>query len=149
MLTYIFKPKLDVKLGLSYGAYLAFSENAIFVGVLVLPNYLLLNVPFIPLLLAVHVMDRVSSFILHLFWGFSASISFINKDIKYLLISMPYGMVDALTAYFDLTHAIYTVLDYILNRVTNLFTHTYLRKRKNHWLISSFFLISLYCELKQ
>ncbi|AOL16637.1 hypothetical protein BFU36_07910 [Sulfolobus sp. A20] len=106
----VFKPKLDIQLGLSYGVYLAFYENAILLGLLLFPDYLILNIPFSLTLLISHIMDRLSSLILHLFWGFSSVLAIMKKDIKYLLISMPYGMVDSLTAYIDLTRAIPPVL---------------------------------------
>ncbi len=106
----LLKPKLDVQLGLSYGAYLAFYENTILLGLLSFPSYLILNVPISLTLLISHVMDRLSSLTLHLFWGFSSTLSVLKRDIKYLLISMPYGMVDALAAYNDLTKAIPIIL---------------------------------------
>ncbi|TRM97182.1 hypothetical protein DJ527_12175, partial [Sulfolobus sp. F1] len=86
----VFKPKLDIQLGLSYGVYLAFYENAILLGLLLFPDYLILNIPFSLTLLISHIMDRLSSLILHLFWGFSSVLAIMKKDIKYLLISMPY-----------------------------------------------------------
>ncbi|AHC52621.1 hypothetical protein SUSAZ_09440 [Sulfolobus acidocaldarius SUSAZ] len=104
------KAKVNGQLGLSYGSYLAFYENAIFLGLLSLSNYLILSVPFSPLSFALYGLERTSSFILHLFWGFASALSVSKKDIKYLFISMPYGMTDSFVAYYDLSHSISLVL---------------------------------------
>ncbi len=103
----VFKPKgLNANLGLSYGAYLAFCENAVLLGVLSLPNYLIVSLSISASQILAHTLDRLSSFLLHTFWGFSATLSMTKKDLRYLLISMPYGMTDSLAAYYDFTHAI-------------------------------------------
>ncbi|AAY81372.1 hypothetical protein [Sulfolobus acidocaldarius] len=114
------KAKVNGQLGLSYGSYLAFYENAIFLGLLSLPNYLLLSVQFSVLSLALYGLERISSFILHLFWGFSSALSASKKNIKYLSVSMPYGMVDSVAAYYQLSHNISLVSTEIISLVVSI-----------------------------
>lgn len=105
----------DISYGFSYGVYLAFSENALLVGLLSLPSYILILLGLAPTpinltttstilsSLIPYTLDRISSLVLHTFWGFSAYLSILKNNKLYLVISMPFGMLDSLTAWWDFT----------------------------------------------
>ncbi|MQL55750.1 hypothetical protein [Acidianus ambivalens] len=92
----------------TYGIGLAFWENAIFLGLLELPNaFIETTTTVLPLLyvLVIKIMDRTSSLFIHYSWGVSAYYSFWRKELKYIFAVAPLGMVDSLVAYVDLTHS--------------------------------------------
>ncbi|MBB5254411.1 hypothetical protein [Sulfurisphaera ohwakuensis] len=117
----------------TYGVSLAFWENGVLVGLIpmlesvFLPNE---NLPML-MLIAVKIMDRSSSLLVHYSWGVCAYLSYWKKDIKYLLSVAPLGFVDSLTAYVHLTHGnLFTASlpTLILGIVGFLVTRHYLRK---------------------
>jgi len=83
-------------------------ENAIFVGLLELPNaFFETTTTVLPLLyiVIIKIMDRTSSLLIHYSWGISAYYSFLRKELKYIISVAPLGMVDSLAAYVNLTHS--------------------------------------------
>lgn len=92
----------------TYGIGLAFWENAIFLGLLGLPNaFIETTTTVLPLLyvLVIKIMDRTSSLFIHYSWGVSAYYSFWRKELKYIFAVAPLGMADSLVAYVKLTHS--------------------------------------------
>lgn len=111
----------------AYGLSLAFMENAILVGGLALinltANYLVIASGQTSLAQYVHdklmasnpalfygtfsalpivgysVVERTSSLILHYSWGFLAVTSVSTGKLRYLLVALPFGFVDALVPY--------------------------------------------------
>ncbi|MDT7901390.1 MAG: hypothetical protein RRE78_05765 [Acidianus sp.] len=97
----------------TYGIGLAFWENAIFVGLLELPNaFIETTTTVLPLLyiVIIKIMDRTSSLLIYYSWGISAYYSFWRKELKYIFTVAPLGMVDSLTAYVNLTHSSYFII---------------------------------------
>ncbi|WP_052883148.1 hypothetical protein [Thermoproteus tenax] len=102
----------------TYGVSLAFWENAVLLGISEVIAGLLFNLTALPpslasmlastpflFLASVKIIDRTSSLLLHYSWGVSAYHSYWRKDVKYILITAPFGMVDSLAAYVQLTKA--------------------------------------------
>jgi hypothetical protein len=98
----------EAKMGFTYGIYLAFWENFILLGLLDLLNLSQLTsstVNFIPLLLP-HFLDRVTSLLAHMYWGFMDYMAVFRGKLRYLFMAMPLGFIDSLAAWWDLTKAI-------------------------------------------
>jgi hypothetical protein len=92
----------------TYGIGLAFWENVIFEGLLELPNAFIATtttVLSLSYIVAIKIMDRTSSLLIHYSWGVSAYYSFWRKELKYIISMAPLGMVDSLAAYVNLTHS--------------------------------------------
>jgi len=92
----------------TYGIGLAFWENAIFVGLLELPYAFIATTTTalsLSYFVAIKIMDRTSSLLIHYCWGVSAYYSFWRKELKYIISVAPLGMVDSLAAYVNLTHS--------------------------------------------
>jgi uncharacterized membrane protein YhfC len=113
---------MDVSDAEGYGVSLAFWENAILLGVLSLINllvtYLLISQGLMPQSLydnlvsanpglfyspqrlavpiALGLLERISSFLVHFAWGFLCVLSAYLRKPVYLAIALPMGMVDAL-----------------------------------------------------
>lgn len=104
--------------GWAYGSYLAFFENAIYIGGLTLltllayqflvsggqgqnpyaSNYLLTSIPV--------GIERIISFLAHAVWGYIAFFAAAKKKPFYLLLAFPLASIDSIAAWWNLTHAI-------------------------------------------
>jgi hypothetical protein len=91
----------------TYGIGLAFWENAIFVGLLELPYAFTATTTTVlsSYFVAIKIMDRTSSLLIHYCWGVSAYYSSWRKELKYIISVAPLGMVDSLAAYVSLTQS--------------------------------------------
>jgi hypothetical protein len=98
----------EAKMGFTYGIYLAFCENFILLGLSGLLNLSQLissAVNFIPLLLP-HFLDRTTSLLAHMYWGFMDYMAVFRGKLRYLFMAMPLGFIDSLAAWWALTKAI-------------------------------------------
>lgn len=104
--------------GWAYGSYLAFFENAIYIGILSLftllayqflvsgtpgqdpysADYLLTSIPV--------GFERLTSFVAHAVWGYIAFFAAAKKKPFYVLLALPLASIDSVAAWWDLTHAI-------------------------------------------
>lgn len=122
--------KLEMKDSVSYGAYLGFYENFILLGVLALLSLIVYALTpasalpqsmvsfysgsYLPFALP-HLVDRLSSMIAHMFWGFMVFISVIKRTPKYFLYSMPMAFVDSIAAWWDFTHVVsYPIISIVI-----------------------------------
>jgi len=91
-----------------YGVALAFWENAVLVGLLLLPDAFILNYTVVLTtllqLIIIKIIDRTSSLLLHYSWGVTACLSHRKNNIKYIIVTAPFGFVDSIAAYADLNH---------------------------------------------
>lgn len=134
----------DISYGFSYGVYLAFFENAILLGILYLPLYinntfgLPSNLPLDTIVLSYllpHFLDRVSSLIFHTYIGFMSFLAISTNKIAYFLLAMPFGMIDSLTAWWDLNHKPISYLEFaiiifIIN-IISIFIMLYAKNAQN------------------
>ena len=117
--------RLEARDGEGYGVSLAFWENAVLLGVLpllslVLTYFLiaddLLSPPLYQILvksdpsafyaplqlaapLALGVLERFSSFLMHFSWGYLCVLSAYLRKRSYLLLALPMGLVDAIVPF--------------------------------------------------
>lgn len=112
--------------GWAYGAYLAFFENAVLLGVLPLlslvaaasPSLQLTSNPYaanvLPLALP-YLGERTASLLAHAVWGLVAYWALWQRKPWLLLSTLPLALLDTIAAWWDFTHAVsYPVLVGIL-----------------------------------
>lgn len=91
-----------------YGVALAFWENAVLLGLLSLPYAFILNntvvLTTLLQLIITKIVDRTSSLLLHYSWGVTACLSHRKNNIKYIIVTAPFGFVDSIATYVDLNH---------------------------------------------
>lgn len=91
-----------------YGVALAFWENAVVAGFLLLPYAFVLNYTVVLATLLqviiIKIVDRTSSLLLHYSWGVTACLSHRKNNIKYILVTAPFGFVDSIVAYAHLNN---------------------------------------------
>ncbi len=121
--------------GWAYGAYLAFFENTVFIGVLGIFSLLALsllgnspqgqNTPLPAELLTVtsSAFERITSFIAHAVWGYMVFYAAMKKKPFQVLLAVPLAFIDSAAAWWDSTHAIgYPLLVLILLSFVVLFS---------------------------
>lgn len=104
------KRRMRIEAAPAYGMGLAFWENGVLLGVLALPaliwamtsgNSALQNgsPSEILWLVALGTLERVSSIIVHFSWGILTVVAAASGKMKYLIVALPMGFVDALVPF--------------------------------------------------
>lgn len=120
----------DGRSGLFYGLSLSFWESTVLIGFLTAPFNIidLIIIPFIPAgllpadassiyainylpLLLPHIIDRISSLIVHLMFGFAAYEAVKQSRVSRMLPVMSLGMIDSIAAWWDFNKGALSYLD--------------------------------------
>lgn len=124
---FAFRDAFTPERGWAYGVYLAFYENAIYIGGLGLLSLVLSDLVGLGaqsaaqltlnsiLLIALSAVERIISLIAHAVWGYIALYAALKKKPLHLLLAVPLAFIDSIAVWWDFTHAIgYALLLLIL-----------------------------------